>query len=66
MDAEIVLAWSLSTKANRKNIFVANQQKDIGLLKKERNSKLNMSLKFKYVPTDPKSCWSYYKGIDLE
>ena len=30
--AQIVLAWLLSTKANRKNIFVANRIKDIGLL----------------------------------
>ena len=42
----------LSTKANRKNIFVVNRLKDIGLLKKERNSKSNVSMKIKYVPTD--------------
>ena len=52
VDAQIVLAGLLSTKANRKNIFVTNRLKDIGLLKKERNSKLNVSMKFKYVLTD--------------
>ena len=46
MDAQIVLALLQSTKANRKNIFVANRLKDIGLLKKEKNYKLNVSVKF--------------------
>ena len=55
-DAQIVLACLLSTETNRKNIFVANRLKNIGLLKKERNSKLNVSVKFKYVSTDQKSC----------
>ena len=35
VDTQIVLAWLLSTKVNRKNIFVANRLKDIGLLKKK-------------------------------
>ena len=56
VDAQIVLVSLPSTKENRKNIFVANRLKDIGLLKKEKNSKLNVSVKFKYVPKDPKSC----------
>ena len=52
VNAQIILAWLLSPKANHKNIFIANWLKNISFLKKERNSKLNVSVKFKYVPTD--------------
>ena len=38
-------------QSKSQNIFVANGLKDISLLKKERNSKLNMSVEFKFVPT---------------
>ena len=65
VDAQIVLAWLLSTKANRKNIFVANRLKDIGLLKKEINSKLNVFVKFKYVPTDQNLADLVIRGFTL-
>ena len=65
MDAQIVLAWLLSTKANHKNIFVDNWLKAISLLKKERNSKLNVSVKLKYVPTDQNPADLITKGLTL-
>ena len=65
VDAKIVLAWLLSTKANCKTIFVANRLKDIGLPKKERNSKLNVSVKFKYVPTDQNLADLVTRGLTL-
>ena len=52
VDAQIVLAWLLSTKANRKNIFVANRLKDITILT---------------VDTLPKSTWwSGLRGNNMD
>ena len=64
VDAQIVSL--VAVKANRKNIFVVNRLKDIGLLKKERNSKLNVSVKFKYVPTDQNSADFITRGLTLK
>ena len=45
VDAQIILAWLLSSKVNRKNIFVANRLKDIDLLKEEIYARLKVSVK---------------------
>ena len=50
-DAQVVLAWLLSSKVNYKNTFVSNRLKDINLNQEELFSKYGLTLYFKYVPS---------------
>ena len=49
-DSQVALAWLLSGKVVKKNIFVTNRIKDITTFK-DGFSKLNVDFSFSYVPT---------------
>ena len=50
-DSQVALAWLLSEKANRKNIFVNNRLKEISLFKKQLLDKVSI-VNFKFVPSE--------------
>ena len=50
-DSQVALAWLLSGKANRKNVFVNNRLKDISLFREKLNDRVQL-FSYGYVPSE--------------
>ena len=66
VDAQVVLAWLLSSRVNSRNVFVSNRLKDINVLKEEVLSRLGVSVVYKYVPTDNNPADLITRGLTLK
>lgn len=67
-DAQVVISWLLNdvNKVNCKNKFVINRLKEINVIKEEISNEFNISVKFKYVPSEDNPADLLSRGLSFK